>query len=686
MAKGLFINPLFLLGLLVRLLMIGWVLPHAETDWYLPFLEHSLQSFSLDPWDGFLRQGGAPAAFPYGYVMWLAFLPLSSLCQLLGLPLNLGYGGTLLAVDVGLLLTLRHLYPGGKRTLLWAYWLSPIVLLATYGLGFNDLVPVLLLCLALSAMKTLRFFASGMLLGAAVSAKLSMVLALPFFLIYLYQNKALRIALPAYLKGMAVAFVLFGLPFLCSMAGMRMLVTNAEMAKVYQFALRVGPSTLLYMLPMAYVLVLYATWQVRRLNFELFTALLGLSFFLVVLMTTASPGWFIWILPLLVSYQLRGDPIAWGLVTIFSVLYALGNIMVMPWPVLQMADVMNVSVRLQAPVTMPFLSPSMVNTVLTALGIVLGLRIWRDTVSSNDYFRLSRKPFVMGVAGDSGAGKDTLVDALVGLFGGHSVATLSGDDYHLWDRQKPMWQVMTHLNPMANDLEGFAGDLLSLTDGRSIQSRHYDHQTGKMSKPFQVQSNDFIIASGLHALYLPILRNCYDLSIYLDIDEQLRRHLKVQRDVHQRGHSVEKVLSALSKREPDAERFIRPQAEHADLVMSLQPIHPRLLEDTLGTQAIRFKLLARSRAGLSEMSLSRVLTGVCGLHVDMTLEQDGQAVELIVEGETSAEDVAMAAQMLFPKILAFLDTQPRWEDGVLGLMQLVVLSHINQALQKRFLW
>jgi uridine kinase len=362
-----------------------------------------------------------------------------------------------------------------------------------------------------------------------------------------------------------------------------------------------------------------------------------------------------------------------------------GNALVMPVPQVLLPG----GAELALPEWAPLLkgsAPSLLHTVITALGIVLGLRIWRETVVSNDYFRLSRKPFVVGIAGDSGAGKDTLADALEGLFGGHSVVRLSGDDYHLWDRQKPMWQVMTHLNPMANDLEAYAGDLLALTDGRAIQSRHYDHQTGKMSHPVRVGSNDFIIASGLHALYLPILRNCYDLSIYLDIDEGLRRHLKLRRDVTQRGHTEARVLSALERREPDSERFVRPQAQHADVVMSLMPIHPRMLEGVGVTHPPRFKLQVRSRNGLNEASLSRVLVGVCGLHVDMNIGADGAEVELTIEGETSAEDIALAAQMLLPRIVAFLDICPRWEDGVLGLMQLVALSHINQALSKRFLW
>ncbi len=679
--RKLLLQPYFFVGLAVRLLMIAALQPWAESQWYLPFMAQGFETFSLDPWSRFLAEGGNPGAFPYGYVMWLAFLPLMGLAHLFGLPLHFGYAFTLLLADAGLLLALRRLYPGHDRTLLLGYWLSPIVVLASYWLGLNDLLPVLLLTLALLAAQRMQWVFAGALCGAAVSAKLSMVLALPFFVIYLLQNKALRSSMRAYFKGLSIAAAVLLVPFALSAGGVHMLLNNPEMGKVYQFALDMGPHTRLYLLPMAYALMLYLTWQIRRLNFELFTAMLGLSFFLVVLMTPASPGWFIWVLPLMVAYQVRSDRVATWLTVAFTVLYAVGNIMVMPWP-----EIAGHGAAWGGLTRWQHAAHPMLPTLLAAVGLVLGWRIWRDTVKSNDYFRLSRKPFVVGIAGDSGAGKDTLSDALVDLFGSHSVATLSGDDYHLWDRQKPMWQVMTHLNPRANDLESYAHDLLALTDGRSIISRHYNHSTGKMSLPFEVKSNDFIIASGLHALYLPILRRCYDLSIYLDINEDLRRFLKLERDVKQRGHTTERVLSSLAKREPDSDRFIRPQAQHADLVMSLQPIHPRLLEQDDAKQ-MRFKLQARSRQGLSEGSLARVLTGVCGLHVDMSLVGDSeQETELVIEGETTAEDIALAARMLFPEMLAFLDTQPLWKDGVLGLMQLITLSHIQQALKQRFLW
>src|SRR5450830_1645246 len=143
--KKLCLHPLFLLGAVIRLGLIFTVLPLAVTEWYVPFLTASTAHLTFDPWAAWLSQGGTLAAFPYGYAMWLAFLPLTLLCKLLGVPLFYGYAFTLLVADFGLLLVLRKLLPNHDRLLLAIYWLSPIVLLASYELGYNDLIPVFLL-------------------------------------------------------------------------------------------------------------------------------------------------------------------------------------------------------------------------------------------------------------------------------------------------------------------------------------------------------------------------------------------------------------------------------------------------------------------------------------------------------------------------------------------------------------
>ena len=124
---------------------------------------------------------------------------------------------------------------------------------------------------------------------------------------------------------------------------------------------------------------------------------------------------------------------------------------------------------------------------------------------------------------------------------------------------------------------------------------------------------------------------------------------------------------------------------HADLILSLQPIHPRVLDELDDAQPLRLKLVVCTRHSFNELSLTRVLVGVCGLHVDIEPSSDGAEMMITIEGETSAEDVALAAQILCPRILEFLDIQPQWQAGVIGLMQLITLSHINQALTKRII-
>ena len=681
--KKLLLHPLFFVGLATRLLLVLVADPFAAREWYLPFLDQAIQA-PFDPWSAWIASGGTARAFPYGYAMWLVLLPFVALGKLIGAPVFASYFFTLFAADFGLLLLMKKLIGERDKFVLGAYWLSPIVLFATYWLGYNDIVPVLLLTSSIYLARERMFLGAGALLVAAISAKLSMILAAPFFLLYLTHNRALRSQMFRFSTGIAISVVVLILPFLLSTSGLAMLFTNPEMGRAYQLGLNIGKGTFVYLVPLAYFLIIYAAWRIRRMNFELFATLLGLSFLLVVLLTSASPGWFIWVMPLLVLYQSTSDRIAIAIASMFSLLYLLVSIAMEPSSIPIFGTWLEGSLLAMSGAN-ETTAISLLHTVLLAVGLILAIRLWRDAVTRNDFFRLSRKPFVIGVAGDSGAGKDTFANAITQLFGKHSVTNLSGDDYHLWDRQKPMWQVMTHLNPMANDLEGFAQDLVSLVDGKSVSARHYNHETGKMTKPFAVKSNDVIIASGLHALYLPILRQCYDLSIYLDINEDLRRHFKLERDVKHRGHSIERVLASFEKREPDSKKFIRPQYRHADLVLSLQPTQADALNRISENQSLRMKLVARFQNGLNELSLIRVLVGICGLHVDVNAGLNDGETEFTIEGECSAEDIAMAAHMLCPRLLEFLDWSPRWADGMLGLMQLLTICHINQALTRRFI-
>ncbi len=674
-----FLNPAFIIGLIIRIIFILIIAPKAVSEWYLPFLDETTNYTSMDPWFIWLNSNGITEAYPYGYAMWLIQAPFIFISKIISIPMYYAYCIPILFIDLMLLLVLNKII-GKIKFLIYTYWLSPIIILATYVLGYNDIIPVLFLTSSLYYVRKNKLLFSGFLLALAISAKLSMIIAMPIFMIYIYNNKSLRKFLFSFIKGFSLGFIVFLLPFLFSNSGMLMIFKNQEIQKTYDLAIILNDQISVYIVPLIYLLILYFSWRIKRINFELFYRITCLSFLLLILLTPASPGWFIWTIPFLVLYQAKSDKISLILVTFFSILYLISTMIVKPVNFASGSEYFIFSTLMNdnSLITIP---TSLFNTIMLAIGIILTVRILREGIYQNDFFRLSRSPFSIGVSGDSGSGKDTFSNSIEQIFGNHSVVKISGDDYHLWDRKKPMWQVMTHLNPSANDLESFKNDIISLIDGKSIKSRHYNHSTGKMSTLFNVNSNDIIIASGLHSLYIPTLRRIFDLKIYLDMDEELRRHLKIKRDVNQRGHKLDDVIDSLNKRKSDFNKYIKIQKNHADLIFSVQAIK---LNDSFEDE-IKTRLFAISREDFDATLLNRILVGVMGLHVETSINNENSETSISIEGDITAKDIAISVDLICPEIVEFLDISPEWEPGVRGLMQLITLTHINHQLTKRFL-
>ena len=674
-------SPLLWCGFGLTFLLI-WVFdPLSVSDWFAPFLQNSFENISINPWGTWITSGGDPEAFPYGYAMWITFFPLMMFAILFNIPAEYAYFGTVLLADFCLLLTLLKLLPQRSSFVLKVYWLSPVIIFASYGLGLNDVIPASILLLAVFFLRQNKMFTSAAFLGFSVSAKLSMLVAPPFFLVYLFNNRSLR----HYVWSLALGLVCFGLvlgaPFFASSEAVMMLFGNPEMSKAFHLVFPLSNNVDVYVLPLIYLSLLYMSWRIRPLNFDLFAILIGISFLMIVLLTPGSPGWLIWSIPFLVLYQSKGDKTAIILITVFSFSYLLQMVLT---GVLFAGEysLINTNQEFSFEFQYKSLLLKLLQTTIFFTGILIGFRMWREEILRNEFFKFNRRPMTIGISGDSGSGKDTLVDGLEGLMGSHSVVKLSGDDYHRWDRHRPMWEVMTHINPMANDLQSFGNDLYRLKTGKTINQRRYDHESGKMSKPVKVKSNQFILVSGLHTFSLPLIRDACDLKVFLDIDDDLRRFFKIRRDTFERGHSKDKVLESLEKRSADSVRFIRPQANSADILMSLKTLKDCVIDSDLYVETPALKLSVTIKNSYNERALQRVLVGVCGLHVDMVSNADGSEITLTIEGESSSEDMAQAAILLCPNTLEFLDEKPVWEDGMLGLMQIVVFSQISQLITK----
>jgi uridine kinase len=682
-------DPVFKAGLLLRIVLVVLLVPLIQQTWFVPFVAHAISHPSLDPWSSFLAAGGSPMAYPYGPAMLLAHLPgtlLGSLADgiagtdyLTGVGFRLG----LVAADLTALYVLYRLFPDQPRKLLWFYWWSPIALYVTYWNGQTDIVPVALLLLSLLLVRQYRPRASGIALGLALAAKFSMLLAVPFVGIYLWRNKRLRSLLAPFSGGYAAIALLSLAPWMLSPGFVSMVFGTPESARVFDLALPLGQDLRLYLTPTLYLLSIYAVWRLRRISFDLLVATIGLSFFLVVLSTPAPPGWYLWLVPFLVAHQLQGDRSVQLLTASFSVLLIGLHAIISGGATMPLLGVDPAASIARAGAILTPHAHSLAYTLIVAAGLVLLVQMLRERVGRNDYYRIAQKPVTVGIAGDSGSGKDTLSRALAGMFGQHSVVHVSGDDYHVWDRFAPMWKGLTHLNPRTNDLQRFNNDVLALMDGKAILCRQYDHAAGRFLPPTRLDKNDVVIASGLHVLHMPRLCERFDVGVFLDIDEDLRRAWKVHRDVSERGHDRQVVMGSLERRAHDARRYIHPQKAMADLVLRLMPVNPRQLETDATPGRVRLKLMARIRASTSHERVARILIGVCGLHLDIQPSEESGDVEMTIEGDVAADDIALAARSLVPGLQEMLDIEPQWEHGMSGIMQLLVLIQIEESLKNR---
>ncbi len=181
------------------------------------------------------------------------------------------------------------------------------------------------------------------------------------------------------------------------------------------------------------------------------------------------------------------------------------------------------------------------------------------------------RPIILGIVGDSAAGKTTLTRGIGQILGEDQVTAICTDDYHRYDRQQRKDMGISALHPDCNYLDIIEQHLQLLREGRPILKPIYNHTTGMFDAPEYIKPTKFVIVEGLLGYSTAIARDCYDVMVYLAPPEDIRANWKIKRDTRKRGYTEDQVLDQLKAREPDSEAFIRPQRQWADVIVSFCP-------------------------------------------------------------------------------------------------------------------
>ena len=182
---------------------------------------------------------------------------------------------------------------------------------------------------------------------------------------------------------------------------------------------------------------------------------------------------------------------------------------------------------------------------------------------------------------------------LTNIFGGEGVGPLGGgfengswetnslvsdlttvlclDDYHLNDRNGRKESGLTALNPLENNFDLMYEQMKALKNGETISKPIYNHVNGTLDTPETIEPTPIVIIEGLHPMHDERVRDLLDFSLYLDISDEVKLNWKIQRDMEERGHSLESILASIEARKPDFDAYIAPQKAFSDICIEVLP-------------------------------------------------------------------------------------------------------------------
>jgi uridine kinase len=686
-----YLKAAILVGVLFKLLLMGLFSSDYQDQMFIPFVDLFLNG--ENPYQVYYDNGLLPS-FPYPSVMLLVECIGGVFVTFLdGIPVffqNLVFKLPILLADLLGLYYLFRISRDKRKYILALYFLSPIILYASYMHGQLDLIPTVFLVGAVYYLSDMSLAAKRerayewrfiLFLTLALASKLHIAAALPLFFLYIYKRKGWKKAVC--MTGIPVALtVAAALPFWGS-GFVNMVLLNREQQAVNRVYLDYGNAHLL--LTVLVLLFLYfQAFQVNQMNRDLLISMTGLLFSVFLAFVPAMPAWFIWIVPFFMLYLARQSENRGKMVLVyggFNVLYLLYYVF---FHTTQFVDLYFLGSSLA------FLKQSdegvrdIVFSLMVGVFLILVICMYLYGVGSNSYYRRRNRPFTIGIAGDSGAGKTRLLQILEALLSKERVLALEGDGDHKWERGDRNWEEMTHLNPRANYLYRQAEDLKVLRGNNTIKRVDYDHETGTFTRKRRLSPKPYVVLCGLHSLYLPQMRQVLDMKVYLDTDDALRCHWKLCRDQGERGHDRTAVLEQIRARHKDAEKYIYPQKQYADLVI-------RYFDETL--------LKNPEKAGkMQEISLNVEFVLDAGINVEplLSLLRDRG-----VPGELSYDDLlhqkvsfrgedldagrgvwAKTAAAVIPQIEDLTGGRILWEEGAGGLVQLMLLLVIGEIMKR----
>ena len=184
---------------------------------------------------------------------------------------------------------------------------------------------------------------------------------------------------------------------------------------------------------------------------------------------------------------------------------------------------------------------------------------------------LKYKPVVFGVAGGTASGKTTVARAILDAVGASKIAYLPHDAYY-HDRVDLSFEDRTRLNydhPDSLDTKLLVRHIKELSVGAPVHVPVYDFTTDRRTEDtILVEPAPIILVDGILIFTKRKLRDLMDIKIFVDTDADVRFIRRLQRDMKERGRSLDSVVQQyLETVRPMHLKFVEPSKRYADIII-----------------------------------------------------------------------------------------------------------------------
>lgn len=658
-------HSIFILAIAIKLVIGIFFIDQAQVDSVFKFVSEF--GIGRSPWSVYYANQDL-SAFPYPalmlYLYKLVQLPEVIIGALPRTFINLLFCLPILAADIGSFMILDKMFPNKRFKVIYFFFLSPVVIYASYYLGHLDLIAVFFLLIALYNLQKRQYLLMAVSLAFGFSVKIPMMFVLPLAVVYLYRNvqRDKTLVISRFVGTFLIAVGVVSLPFLLHKSYLYMVYLNPQQSLLFDLALPMGDFRL-YIAYLA-VLVIYARFLMyEKVNRDLFLNFLAVIYSVFVILVPPSENWYVWsfvLCSVLFISLLDRVKIAYALSALFSIMYLVTFVFT---PIIDDLHIRN-----------------LLFTTFEGVLMFVVYVLYKYGIKSNSVYRKKEHATIIGIGGDSGVGKSTLKRTLVGLLGAQNIVPIESDGDHKWGRGDQSWATITHLNPKANYLYKQAQYLKALKNGTQIERVEYDHESGMFTKPMKVYPNDFILVAGLHPFYLPQTRRLIDVKIYLDTEEKLRRHWKIKRDVQTRGYSLDKIMDQIKMREEDAIKYIHPQMNYSDLVIRFFSEDDYEPGDMAFDPNLQLKVMLKldiEVEGIVEALETK------GYQLEHFYDSDMKYQHIVLNAPIPTHDLIEIAERFIENIDEIVNGNDiEWREGYHGFIQLMTLALLSHNLKK----